>query len=199
MLIANGKIDGTALASRWWMLVVRGLAAIVFGALTLALPSISLLALVFIWGGYAFVDGILGIAVAARAGREGRHWGWHFFEAIVSLGAAATTLLWPGITAMALLMLIAVWAVITGTAEIVAAVELRHVIRGEWLLALSGVLSIAFGVLMMVFPRAGALAVVSIIGLYALLFGVVLCGLGFRIHHWATHGDHPLTGTPSHA
>jgi len=93
-----------------------------------------------------------------------------------------------------------VWAVLTGIAELIAAFELRNVIRGEWLLAAAGVLSIAFGVLMMIFPGAGALAVVTTVGIYAIVFGVFLATLGFRIHHWATHGERPLTGgAPTHA
>lgn len=200
MIIVNRDLDVSALASRWWILVVRGIAAVVFGVLALASPGISLLALVLLWGAYAVIDGVTSVVLAARAGREGRRWGWLFFEGLISVGAGVVTAIWPGISAVALLMLIAVWAVITGIAEIVAAIELRHVIRGEWLLGVSGLLSIAFGVFAMVSPGAGALAIVTIIGAYAIAFGVLLATLGFRIHSWATHGDLALGGgTPKHA
>jgi uncharacterized membrane protein HdeD (DUF308 family) len=200
MFIASTNLDINAIASRWWMLVVRGLAAIAFGVLAIAWPRSSLLALVLLWGAYALVDGVFSIALAARSGAAGGRWGWLFFEGLVGIGAAFVTFFWPSITGLALLMLIAAWAVITGAAEIVAAVELRHVIRGEWLLGLAGVLSIAFGVLMMLYPGAGALAVLAYIAAYAIVFGVVLVALGFRIHHWATHGEHPMTGgAPTHA
>jgi uncharacterized membrane protein HdeD (DUF308 family) len=192
MITTFGKLDMDALASRWWMLVVRGVAALSFGVLALAWPGASLLALVLLWGAYAFVDGVAAIGLAARAGHAGRRWGWLLFEGLVSLGAAALTAVWPGITALALLTLIAVWAVLTGVAEIVAAFELRRVLRGEWLLAASGALSIVFGGLMLAFPGAGALAVISVIGAYAIVFGALLTALGLRIHHAATHGERPL-------
>ena len=199
MLIATGNLDVDAIAQRWWMLVVRGIAAIGFGVLAIAWPGISLLALVLLWGAYAVIDGAAAMALAARFGSEGRRWGWLFFEGLVGVAAAVVTALRPGTTAFALLVLIAAWAVLTGIAEIVAAIELRHEIRGEWLLAASGVLSIAFGALTMVFPGAGALALVVVIGAYAIAFGVLVTALGFRIHHWATQGEQPLAGTPKHA
>ncbi|HXX67136.1 MAG TPA: HdeD family acid-resistance protein [Polyangiaceae bacterium] len=192
--------DLNALAARWWMLVVRGIAAILFGVLAILWPGISLLALVLLWGAYALADGVFGVMLAAGAGAEGRRWGWLLFEGFLSVAAGVVTFIWPGMTAFALLVLIALWAVFTGIAEIVAAVELRRVIRGEWLLALSGVLSIAFGVLMLLFPRAGALAVVTVIALYAMVFGALLTALGVRLHRLATSGRHPMAGgSPSHA
>ncbi len=200
MLTVSADLDARALASRWWMLVVRGIAAILFGVAALAWPGISLLALVFLWGVYAFVDGVMALAHAARAGRAGGRWGWFLFEGLVGVAAALVTVFWPGITALVLLTLIAVWAILTGVAEIVTAVELRHEIRGEWLLGLCGVLSIAFGVLMFIYPGTGALAVLAVIAAYAIVFGVLLIALGFRVHHWATHPEHPITGgAPTHA
>jgi uncharacterized membrane protein HdeD (DUF308 family) len=164
------------------MLVVRGLFAVLFGILAVFWPGITLLALVTLWGAYALVDGVFAVALAVRAGRAGRRWGWLLFEGLVGIGAAAVTFISPGITALALLTLIAVWAVVTGVAEIAAAIALRREIRGEWLLALSGVVSIAFGVLMLIFPQGGALAVVSILAAYSMLFGALLIALGFRLH-----------------
>lgn len=200
MDVIDGNLDINALGARWWMLVVRGIAAILFGVLALAWPGISLFSLVLLWGAYALVDGVTSLMLSGRAGREGRRWGWLLFEGLTSIGAAVLTVAWPGITALALLMLIAVWAVLTGVSEVVAAIELRHAIRGEWLLALSGLLSVAFGVFVMAFPGAGALAVITLIGAYAIAFGVLLTALGFRVHHWTTRGEHSLTGgTPTHA
>jgi uncharacterized membrane protein HdeD (DUF308 family) len=200
MIIAYGNLDLNAIAQRWWMLVIRGVAAVAFGVLAIAWPGISLLSLVLLWGAYALVDGTAAIALAVRSGREGRRWGWLFFEGLVGVAAAVFTAMRPGITAFALLVLIAAWAVVTGIAEIVAAVELRREIRGEWLLAASGILSIAFGALALVFPGASALALVVVIGAYAIVFGVLMTALGFRIHHWATRGEQPLAGrVPKHA
>jgi uncharacterized membrane protein HdeD (DUF308 family) len=189
-----------ALAARWWMLVVRGLAAVSFGVVALAWPGISLLALVLLWAAYALLDGVVSVAVAARAGEEGRRWGWMLFEGLVGIGAGVLTAIWPGITAFVLLMVIAVWAVLTGIAEIVAAIQLRHVIRGEWMLAVSGVLSIGFGVVTMILPGPSALALVTILGLYAVVFGVLVTALGFRVHHWATREKRASAGgTPAPA
>jgi len=201
MPIAYANLDLNALAARWWMLVVRGLFAVLFGILAVFWPGITLLALVTLWGAYALVDGVFAVALAVRAGRAGHRWGWLLFEGLVGIGAAAITFISPGITALALLTLIAVWAIVTGVAEIAAAMELRRAIRGEWLLALSGVLSIALGVLMLIFPQGGALAVVSIIAAYSMLFGALLIALGFRLHHSAKSGAQPfpMGGRASHA
>ncbi len=200
MSLVVTNLDLNAIAARWWMLVVRGIAAILFGVLAIVWPGISLLALVLLWGAYAVADGLFGVMLAANAGAEGRRWGWLLLEGLIGIAAGVLTFVWPGMTAVALLALIACWAVFTGIAEIVAAVELRRVIEGEWLLALCGVLSIAFGVGMLIFPRAGALAVVTLIGIYAMVFGSLLIALGVRLHHVATSGHHRMAGgTPSHA
>jgi uncharacterized membrane protein HdeD (DUF308 family) len=198
MMFTLTNLDVNALASRWWVLLVRGIAAILFGVLALVWPGISILALVILWGAYAFVDGVFDFTLAANAGSEGRRWGWLFFEGLVSIGAAVVALVWPGMTAFALLALIAVWAIFTGIAEIVAAIELRRVIEGEWLLALSGVLSVVFGVLVLIYPRAGALAVLAVIGAYAMVFGVLMIGLGIRLHRLLPSG-HPSMPRGSHA
>ncbi|MFI5246294.1 MAG: HdeD family acid-resistance protein [Gemmatimonadales bacterium] len=200
MNISHASLDGSALGTRWWMLVVRGIASVSFGVLALAWPGISALALVLLWAAYALVDGVTAVAFAVRAGEQGRRWGWLLFEGLVSIGAAVVTAMWPGITAFALLMLIAAWAVLTGIAEIVAAIELRHVIRGEWMLAVCGVLSIVFGVVTAILPGPSAMALVTILGAYAVVFGVLVAALGFRVHHWAAREKRALVGaTPAHA
>lgn len=189
MKLAYANLDLEALSARWWIFAVRGIVAVLFGVAAIVWPAITVLALTLLWGAYALTDGVLELTLAARAGRAGKRWGWLLLSGLVSIGAAVIAALWPAITALALLMLIAVWAVFTGVAQIVAAIELRRVIRGEWLLALSGVLSVAFGVLMMIFPGAGALAVVSIIAAYAIVFGVFMTGLGIRMHRWSKSRD----------
>ena len=187
--------------ARWWALVIRGLAAIAFGILAFAKPSFSLLALVILWGAYALVDGVFNIVLSIRGARIVPGWGWLLAEGLVSIGAGVAAFVWPAITAVALLVVIAVWAVLTGIAEIATAIRLRRHLRGEWMLAAGGVLSILFGVLLAVNPGAGALTVTWLIGLYALLFGAVLVALGFRLRNLAGLAQHHAATqhAPTHA
>lgn len=176
------------IADRWWAFVVRGVAALLFGALTLVMPGASLLALVYTWGVFAIVDSVFALATAARSGRAGGRWGWFLLEGVVSIAAGVLTFAWPGITGLVLLALIAGWAILAGVAQIGAAVRLRHVIEREWLLGLSGALSVLFGVALIVRPGVGALAVAWAIGGYAIAFGALLIGLGIKLRgHRRTH------------
>ncbi len=165
----------------WWTVVLRGVAAVVFGLMALIWPGITVIVLVALFGAYALVDGIIGLGTAVFGGPERGRRGWLVVEGIAGGLAGIFTFAWPGITALVLLWLIAAWALVTGVLEIVAAVRLRREIQGEWLLALSGVLSVLFGFLLAVWPAAGALGVVFVIGIYAIVFGVALVGLGLRL------------------
>jgi len=162
------------LARHWWALALRGVFAVLFGLLTFLIPGITLLTLVLLFGAYAILDGIFDIVSAVRA--PGRHWPL-VLEGVVGIIIGILTFLWPGITTMVLLYLIAFWAIFTGVLEIVAGIRLREVIANEWLLILMGVLSVLFGFLILIFPGAGALAIVIWIGAYALLFGIMLIAL----------------------
>jgi uncharacterized membrane protein HdeD (DUF308 family) len=168
------------LARNWWALVLRGVAGVLFGVLTFLFPAMTLAALILLFGTYAVVDGIFNI-IAAAAGRSGRPWWQLVLEGIVSIAAGLIAFAWPGLTALVLLWVIAGWAIVTGVLEIVAAIRLRNHISNEWWLALSGVASAAFGVLLLVAPVAGALAVTLWIGAYAVVFGALLVGLGIRL------------------
>lgn len=184
------------LAERWWSIAIRGVAAVIFGILTFLFPGLSVYALVILFGAWAFADGIFNlIAAVRRAGSE--RWGWLLFEGLVSIATGVVTFFWPGITALALLALIAAWSVVTGIAEIVAAIRLRKHIRNEWLLGLSGILSVLFGVVLFAFPGAGALALIFWIGAYAIVFGGLLIGLAFRLRAWARDQSHRVP--PKHA
>lgn len=173
-------IDLESLTRNWWALALRGVAGILFGIITFLWPGISLAALVFLFGAYAFADGVLSIVSAVRR-RAGDRWWLLLLQGIVGIGAGVVTLFWPGITALALLAVIAAWALIGGALQVAAAIRLRKVITGEWLLALGGILSIALGVLLLIFPGPGALALVLWTGAYAFVFGIVLLVLGFKL------------------
>ena len=162
-------------------MLLRGVAGIIFGLVTFFAPGISLVALVLVCGAYAFADGILAIISAIRRRGESDRWWVLLPEGLAGVGAGVITLLWPGITALALLYVIAAWALVTGGLEIAAAIRLRKVITGEWLLILAAIASIALGILLVLFPGPGALALVLWIGAYALVSGVLFIALGFRL------------------
>ena len=186
------------LTRNWWVLAVRGGAAVTFGIVALVWPGLTVLALVLLFGAYALVDGVLALyAAVVDRRRTGGQRAWLAVEGVVGVLAAIAAVVWPQITALALLYVIAAWALITGVAEIFTAVRLRREIQGEWMLALSGVLSILFALLAFVFPQSGALAVVWLIATYAIIFGVVLLVLAFRLRRFHTqavpHGTRSAT------
>lgn len=189
---AYATLNVSALAARWWMPVLRGAAAILFGILAIVAPGPSLLALIFLWGVYAVVDGAINLMFATRSARAGRSWGWLLFASLVSIGAGLVAFAWPGMTAVVLLMVIAVWAVLIGVAQIAAAIRLRRHLSGEWLLGASGALSVALGALLFASPGAGALALVWLIGVYAIAFGALLIGLGLRLRRWGQSFVRPI-------
>ena len=166
------------LARYWWALALRGVFAVLFGLLTFFMPRITLLTLVLLFGAYVLLDGIFDIVAAIRS--PSHHWAL-ILEGIVGIIAGILTFMWPGITAMVLLYLIAFWAIFTGVLEIVAGIRLREVLTGEIWLILMGVLSVLFGLFILIFPSAGALAVLFWIGAYAFVFGIMLIALAFRL------------------
>lgn len=184
-------IDLDSLSHNWWVVVLRGLAGMTFGLVTFFAPGISLAALVLVFGAYAFADGVLAIISAIRRERPGERWVLLLLEGIAGIAAGVVTLLWPGITALVLLYVIAAWALVTGVLEIAVAIRLRKAIKGEWLLILSGILSVALGVMLVLWPGPGALALVIWIGAYAFVFGALLLALGLRLRSLR-----PSTGTP---
>lgn len=174
------------LSRYWWVIALRGLFALIFGVLAFVWPDLTLTALVLLFGAYALVDGVFAIVTGVQSrGRKPRWWAG-LLEGLVGVAIGTLTFLWPEVTALALLYLIAFWATLTGVLEIWAAVELRREIQGEWLLILSGLASLVLGVLLVIQPGAGAVALVWLIGSYAVLFGILLIALGFRLRSWRT-------------
>ena len=166
----------------WRKLAVRGAAAVLFGILTLAWPELSLTALVLLFGAYVLVDGAFTLAAVLTGAPETRaERGSLAIEGVVSVLIGVTTFVWPGITALALLYLIAFWAAVTGGLEIATAVRLRRHIRNEWLLGAAGLLSIVFAAALLISPGAGALAITWLIGWYALVSGALVLGLAYQL------------------
>ena len=172
---------GSLVSQFWWTLVLRGAVAILFGVLAFIWPGVTLSVLVLLFGAYALVDGIVAIIMGIKEYGDRERWWATLLSGLVSAAAGIVTFFMPGLTALALLSLIAFWAIVRGVFEIVAAIRLRHEIEGELLLGLGGALSIAFGLLMLFFPGAGALAVVWWIAAFAVVYGVMLLMLGFRL------------------
>jgi uncharacterized membrane protein HdeD (DUF308 family) len=165
----------------WWMLALRGLVAIVFGVLAFVWPGITLLSLVFLFGAYALVNGVLSLIVAFKSAKGTGNKVTLIILGLLSIVAGLLTFFIPGITALGLVLLIAAWALVNGIFEIVAAIKLRKVITGEWLLILAGLLSIAFGILLFLMPGIGALALIFWIGAWAIVIGILQLILAFKI------------------
>jgi len=182
------------LAENWWALVIRGVAGIVFGIAALVWPPGAVAALVLLFGAYALVDGLFNLIAAFRAPREGKRWGWLAFSGVTGIATGLIAFFFPGITALALVLLVAAWSLVTGIAEIIVAIRLRREIEHEWLLGLSGLLSVVFGVLLFLMPAAGALALAIWIGAYALVFGALLIALGVRLRNWGRSHRGSLPG-----
>jgi uncharacterized membrane protein HdeD (DUF308 family) len=176
----------------WWAFVARGLFAIALGVLTYVWPTISLTALIIVFGAYALADGFFLVvkAIGNWAALDDR---WLLlFEGLLGIGIGAITLLAPGVTAIALLFYIAGWSLSTGFLEVAGAIRLRKEIKGEAWWILSGIASIVFAILLMVFPGVGILSLLWLLGVYAIIFGLILIALGLRIR--AHRPDQPLTG-----
>jgi uncharacterized membrane protein HdeD (DUF308 family) len=170
----------SVLCENWWAIALRGLIGVLIGIVAFFLPLPTMVALVWLFGAYAFLDGLFNLIAVWRRGRA-RPWWALVLEGVLGLGAGIISFIWPGITALALTYLIAAWAIVTGVLEIVAAIRLRKEIKGEWLLALSGVLSLILGGLFAFAPFAGAVALVWMWGAYTAAFGLLLLWLSFQL------------------
>ena len=168
------------LARNWWVLLLRGLLAIAFGVLIWMRPGISLAALVLLFGAYVMADGVLGVWTAISERKDREHWWVLLLWGLVGIAVGIMTFMAPGITALSLLFYIAIWAIVSGVLQVVSAIRLRKEIDGEWLLILGGLASVAFGVMLMAQPGAGVLAVLWLIALYSVFFGVLFTLFAFK-------------------
>jgi uncharacterized membrane protein HdeD (DUF308 family) len=168
------------LAKNWWMLLLRGICAIAFGILAFVWPAMTLVTLILLYGAFAFVDGIFALVAAIAGGAAAPRW-WLAIVGLLGIAAGLATWFWPGLTALVLLYFIAAWSIATGVMQIVGAIQLRKEIDNEWLLIAAGVVSVLFGGLLIAQPGAGAVAVLFIIGIYAVLYGLLLVFLAMRL------------------
>ena len=186
------------LAEFWWVLVLRGVSAIAFGVLAALWPGITIEVLLIFFGAYMLVDGVFGVIGAIRGRHHAEHWVLMLLEGLLGIAVGVLTWVAPVVTGFALLMYIAAWAILTGVLEIVSAIRLRREIQGELWLALAGLLSIGFGVLLVAFPLAGAFALLWVLAGYAIVFGIVLIVLGFRVRGSGRPGlEQPGTPAPA--
>jgi len=164
------------LVKNWWVVLLRGIFAVLFGILAFALPGLTLTTLVLLYGIYVLVDGVTALWFGGKARS-----GWLLLSGVLGVIVGIVTFIFPGITAVALLYLIAAWAIVRGVFEIVTAIQVRKIIDNEWMLILGGLLSIVFGGVLAAKPAAGALAMVWLIGAFAFAFGVMMIVMAFRL------------------
>jgi uncharacterized membrane protein HdeD (DUF308 family) len=178
------------LARNWWAIAIRGVVGIAVGVVAFAMPAATMLALVLLFAAYMLIDGVFAIIAAVRAARQHDRWGLLVLEGIADIVAGAIAVLWPGITVLAFVLLVAAWALVSGTLMVMAAFHL-NIDHGRWWLALGGVASIVYGVLLIVAPLIGALVLTWWFGIYAFVFGAALLVLAFRLK--ARHDQpHPV-------
>src|SRR4051812_29785230 len=186
---AHPQSGASAIAQSWWVLALRGLVAILFGLATLFWPGLILAALIVFFGLYALVDGILAIIAAFRSSGQGMRRPLLLIEGVIGILFGILALFWPGLTALALLYIIAFWAILSGIARIVMAIMLRREIENEWSIALSGVLSVILGIVLVLLPGAGLLAYTWLVGILALAVGIALIYYAFRVRGQRTSGS----------
>ena len=196
--VTASKYDAmiAVLTQNWWAIAIRGVVGILFGLVALFLPGATMLSLVLLFSAYAFVDGVFGIVSAVRAARQHERWGLLVFEGLVNIATAAIAFLWPGITVVAFVLLVAFWAILSGGLMLAAAFRLE-IDDGRWWLVCGGVVSLIYGALLIVAPMIGAVVLTWWLGTYALVFGVSLLVLAFKLR--ARQDRHPHGSTAQRA
>ncbi len=186
-LATRPKADAMSalLAQNWWAVALRGAFAILFGLLTFVMPGVTIATLVILFAAYMLVDGAFGIVAAIRAAQKHERWGLLVLEGVANILAGAVALLWPAITVLVFVYLVAIWSIVSGALMTVAAFRL-NLDHGRWMLVVAGVFSIIFGVLLFIGPIAGAVVLTLYLGAYALVFGVMLLAVAFRLRQRQT-------------
>ena len=172
------------LAMNWWAMAIRGVITALFGVAAIAWPDITLAVLIGLFGIFMLADGVIAFITAVRAGQEERRWWTYVVEGFVEVGIGIAVFSVPQVTAVILLYFIAFWAIFVGIWRIATAIELRREIEGEWLWGLSGLVTLLFGFALLAFPAASALTLVTVIGIFALAFGIFSFVMSFRVRSW---------------
>jgi uncharacterized membrane protein HdeD (DUF308 family) len=179
----------TVFALNWWTLALRGALALIIGLIAFVVPTATLFAVTVLFGAYALIAGLASLTAAFRSSSHGERWWELLFAGIAGVAAAVVTLVWPAVTLVFLIYVIGGWALVTGIFEIMAAMRLRRHIEGEWMLVLAGITSVFFGLLLFIFPGVGALILTWWIGAYAILSGILMLALAFRIRRLTSSGS----------
>jgi uncharacterized membrane protein HdeD (DUF308 family) len=177
---ARNDAMSNLLAQNWWAIALRGVFAIIFGIIALLMPGAALLAFVLLFAAYMLVDGIFAIVAGVRAAQRHERWGWLVFEGILDLIAGGIAVVWPVITIVVFALLMGAWAIVTGALLFGASFRL-NIPHGRWLMALAGAVSVIWGFLLIFWPLIGAVVLTWWIAAYALIFGVALLVLAFRL------------------
>ena len=188
----SGGLMLHALARNWWLILLRGICAILFGVLAFIWPGITLLTLALLYGIFALIEGALALAAAIMGGAPAPRW-WLAVLGLIGIAVGILTIIMPGMTAFILVLFVAVWAIISGIMQIVGAIRLRKEIENEWMLVAVGAISVAFGVLVALQPMLGALSLVFVIGAYAIIYGIALVALAFRLRGHSHPAPAPTT------
>ena len=183
----------------WWVFAIRGIAALVFGVLAFIWPETTLTVLVFLFGAYVFVDGVALLVALVRGDAVARSHAWAVgVMGVLGIVAGVVTFVWPGLTALSLLYIVAFWAIATGTFQVIAAVALRKELDNEFWMALGGVASIVFGAVLVAFPGEGLISLVWLVGVWSIVFGVSSLGLAYRLHEIDAALPKPAAGAAAH-
>jgi uncharacterized membrane protein HdeD (DUF308 family) len=180
------------LARNWSFILLRGIVAILFGIMALAWPGITILVLVMLFGASAAIDGVLALIVGIKGGTPVPRW-WLIVVGLIGILAGIATMTMPGITALVLIMIIGGWAVARGIFEIIGAIQIRKEIDDEWFLILHGAISVLFGLYVLIFPGAGAIALIWAIAIYAIFIGLMMVAFSLRLR------KHAKAATPAAA
>jgi uncharacterized membrane protein HdeD (DUF308 family) len=186
-----------ALARRWWLLLLRGIAAILFGVLAFIWPGITLITLVFLYGAFALIDGVIALAAAFSGVAKPVPTWWLIVIGLLGIAAGIVTFLWPGMSAIVLVLFIGAWAVAHGIFEIIGAIKLRKEIDNEWTLILCGIVSVLFGAILLIAPGAGALGLIWAIAAYSIVFGILFIAFSLRLRRHRHDIDPPTIASPT--